>query len=379
MMDFLASLVAFPLTYLVPFLIVLTLVVFIHELGHFLVGRWCGVGVHAFSIGFGPELLGYTDKSGIRWKLCAIPLGGYVKFYGDENAASVPDQAALAAMSADERDLSLAGQSLVKRAAVVAAGPIANFLLTITIFFFMFLIYGQQVAAPIVEEVQPNGPAAEAGFLPGDELLSVDGQPVISFNDIQRIISISYDREVAVEVRRDGVEVDLVVTPERREMTDWLGQTQRIGVIGIVRTNKPEDYVTISYSIPGALWKALQETWFILERTWHFLSGLVLGQESVDQLGGPIKIAEVSGKVAEVGVLPLINLVALLSVSIGFLNLLPVPVLDGGHLLFYAIEAIRGKPLSPKIQEIGFRIGFALVLCLMVFVTFNDVINMIYG
>lgn len=378
-MDFLTSLVAFPLTYLLPFLVVLTLVVFVHEMGHFLVGRWCGVGVHAFSIGFGPELLGYTDKSGIRWKLCAIPLGGYVKFYGDENAASVPDQNALNAMSAEERDLSLAGQSLGKRAAVVAAGPIANFLLTIGIFFFMFLVYGQQVAAPIIDEVQPDGPAAQAGFLPGDEVLTVDDQSVMSFNDIQRIISIAYDREVAVQVRREGVAVDLVVIPERREMTDWLGQTQRIGVIGIVRTNTPDDYVTISYSVPGALWKSVEETWFIIDRTLHFLGGLIIGQESVNQLGGPIKIAEVSGKVAEIGVVPLINLVALLSVSIGFLNLMPVPVLDGGHLLFYAIEAVRGKPLSAKTQDIGFRIGFGLVLCLMVFVTFNDVINMLYG
>lgn len=378
-MDILTSVLAFPLTYLVPFLFVLTLVVFVHELGHFLVGRWCGVGVHAFSIGLGPELIGFTDKHGTRWKFSAIPLGGYVKFYGDENAASVPDQDALKQMSDEERNLSLAGKPVAQRAAVVAAGPIANFLLTIGIFFLMFWIYGQQVAAPIVERVQPDGPAAQAGFLPGDELIEIEGQRVISFNDVQRIVSISYDQEIDVIVLREGTEVPLVVVPERREVTDWLGDVQRIGVIGIERTTQADDYVTIHYSVLEAAGKAVAETWFILERTLMFLSGLIMGNESVDQLGGPIKIAEVSGKVAEIGILPLINLVALLSVSIGFLNLLPVPVLDGGHLLFYAIEAIRGKPLSEKTQDYGFRIGFGLIICLMLFVTFNDVVNLVTG
>jgi regulator of sigma E protease len=361
--------------YALPFLFVLTVVVFVHELGHFLVARLCGVRVLTFSIGFGPEIAGFFDKSGTRWRFAAIPLGGYVKVLGDENAASAPDHEALAALRPDERRASFAGQPVAKRAAIVAAGPFANFVLAIVVFAAIFMFSGRLEMAPIVDRLQPGSAAEVAGFLPGDKIVSIDGTPIRTFSDMQRIVSGSAGVTLEIEVERDGARVPLTATPQLREIQDGFGGTQRIGVLGISRSTADSKVVTVQrYGFFDAVALGAEETWFVVTRTGQFLAGLVAGRESADQLGGPLRIAQVSGQVATAGVAALFNLVAVLSVSIGLLNLVPIPMLDGGHLLFYAVEALRGRPLSERAQEMGLRIGLALVLMLMLFATWNDIV-----
>lgn len=371
------NLVAWIWANIVPFLFVLTIVVFFHELGHFLVARWCGVAVKVFSVGFGPELLGFTDRQGTRWRLSAIPLGGYVKFLGDENAASAPDRAAVEAMSAEERGRSFAAKSVGQRAAIVAAGPLANFILAVVIFTAIFSVYGREMVTPRVDGVVEGSAAEAAGFQVGDLILSIDGNEIASFTDLQRAVTVKAGEELSVVVDRGGEEVALSVTPQLQEITDRFGNKQRVGVLGIQRTEiGPSDIIAETYSLPEAALLAVQETWFVTERTLSYLGGVIVGRESPDQLGGPIRVAEVSAQVATIGVVALINLAAILSISIGLINLFPVPMLDGGHLLFFAIEAIRGKPLSERVQDIGFRIGLAAVLMLMIFATWNDIIHL---
>jgi len=360
------------LAVLLPFLFVLTVVVFIHELGHFLVARWCGVKVKAFYIGFGREIYGFYDRHGTRWRLAWIPLGGYVKFLDDENSASVPSKAALERMTADEQAGAFQTKSLAARSAIVAAGPIANFILAIVIFAVTFTFVGIQVTAPRVDELVPEGVAASAGFKPGDVIVSIDGQPIETFADMQRIVSGSADRQLSFEVNRGGVLLTLKVTPARREISDRFGNKMRVGVIGIRRSPAQTEWEYKRYGPIEAMGLGVRETVFIVSRTLSYLNDVIMGRESADQLGGPIRIAEVSGQVASVGFVPLLNLTAVLSVSIGLINLFPIPLLDGGHLLFYLIEAVRRKPLSERTQEIGFRIGLALVLMLMMFATWND-------
>jgi regulator of sigma E protease len=357
---------------LVPFLFVLTVVVFIHELGHFLVARWCGVKVQAFSIGFGREIWGFNDRYGTRWRLAWIPLGGYVKFIDDENGASVPSRDALERMSLSEREGAFQTKPLSQRAAVVAAGPIANFLLAIAIFSVIFAVVGVSVTAPRVDELMPGGAAEKAGFKPGDLIVSIDGTPIDSFNEMQRIVGNNADNELTFVIERDGAHLSLKAIPGRRELTDRFGNKLRVGVIGIKRTTKPQEWEYRRYGPLEAVWQGVKETQFIISKTISYVRDVILGRESADQLGGPIRIAEVSGQVASAGFVPLLNLTAVLSVSIGLINLFPIPLLDGGHLLFYALEAVRRRPLSERAQEIGFRIGLTLVLMLMMYATFND-------
>ena len=357
---------------LAGFLFVLTIVVFFHELGHFLVGRWCGVGVKVFSVGFGPELFGFTDRYGTRWKLSVLPLGGYVKFLGDESEAGGTDREAIDKMSATERRHAFASKGVAARAAIVAAGPIANFLLAIVIFTVIFSVYGREVTEARVDKVVPGGAAEMAGFKPGDVIRSIDGVQIGNFADFQRIVSISADTPLKVDLDRGGQRVTIVATPERKEITDRFGNKQRIGQLGIQRTTTADNMRTERYSVPKAFGMAVSETWFVIDRTLAYIGNLVIGRESADQIGGPIKVAQISGQVAELGLLPLINLAALLSISIGLINLFPVPMLDGGHLLFYLIEAVRGKPLPDHIQEYGFRMGFAALMLLMLFTIVND-------
>ncbi len=364
------------LGYLIPFLFVLTLVVFFHELGHFLVARRCGVRVLVFSIGFGPELFGFNDRHGTRWKLCAVPLGGYVKFFGDENAASVPDAAALAAMTDEERRHSFVHQSVARRAAVVVAGPVANFLLAIVIFAALFMVFGKPSTSPRVDAVQPGSAAEAAGFQPGDLVLTIDGRPVESFPDMQQIVSTSAGETLAFEVDRGGVKVTLKAIPTLKESKDRFGNVHRIGVLGITRSPSPDDTHFQPVGPLKALELGVQRTWFVVERTLSYIGGVISGREAADQLGGPIRIAQVSGQVATEGLPSLFSLTAVLSVSIGLLNLFPVPLLDGGHLLYYVIEAVRGKPLSDRAQEVGFRIGLAIVVMLMIFATYNDLLHL---
>jgi regulator of sigma E protease len=361
--------------YLIPFLFVLTIVVFFHELGHFLVARWCGVKVLTFSVGFGPEILGFNDRHGTRWKISAIPLGGYVKFFGDENAASAPDQATVASMSASERKQSFHHQSVGKRAAIVAAGPIANFILAIVIFAGIFMFHGRQSTTARVDAVQPGSAAAAAGFVPGDVITAINGRPIATFSDMQRVVSGSAGEPLEITVNRDGMRLVLRATPSLREVKDNFGNVHRIGVLGISRAMDPGD-ARLEKSPPlKALVEGVEETWFVVERTMSYLGGVIVGREAADQLGGPLRIAQVSGQVATLGFVALMNLAAVLSVSIGLLNLFPIPLLDGGHLLFYLIEAVRRQPLSERSQEIGFRIGLVLVAALMIFATRNDIMH----
>lgn len=364
------------MSYILPFLFVLTLVVFFHELGHFIVARWCKVDVKVFSIGFGREIFGFNDKKGTRWRLSWIPLGGYVKFAGDENAASAPDTDAIKNMSAEERAGNFHAKSLAQKAAVVVAGPVANFLLAIAIFAFIFTFIGQRQTLPLVDAVSDNSAASQAGFKEGDLVISIDGEPIESFGEMQRIVSISADQELAIIVKRRGAEVALKATPRKRETTDVFGNTIRRGLLGIRRSASPEGWVLKKYDPLTSVWMGTKETYFVISRTLSYLYDVITGREKADQLGGPIRIAQISGQVATAGFFALLNLGAVLSVSIGLINLFPVPMLDGGHLLFYGIEAVRGRPLSEKSQEIGFRIGLALVLMLMIFATWNDLIHL---
>jgi regulator of sigma E protease len=378
-LDIVAGLSAFGgglLGYLVPFLFVLTIVVFFHELGHFLVARWCGIKVLTFSLGFGPELAGFYDRHGTRWKISAVPLGGYVKFFGDENAASAPDRAAAAVMDDGEKRVSFVGQRVGARAAVVAAGPLANFLLAIAIFAGIFLVVGKQSTSARVDQVQPASAAAAAGFKPGDLVVSIDGEKIDSFSDMQRIVGISAGVPLKIVVERNGRQVELTATPQLKEIKDNFGNVHRLGVLGISRSMAAGDIKTEKLGPLQALAMGVQETWFVVDRTLAYIVGVFAGREAADQLGGPIRIAQVSGQVASAGFVALIHLTAVLSVSIGLLNLFPIPLLDGGHLLFYAIEAARGRPLSERAQEVGFRIGLAIVVMLMIFATFNDILHL---
>ena len=364
------------LSYALPFLFVLTVVVFFHELGHFWVARRCGVKVDAFAVGFGPELLGFNDRHGTRWKLCAIPLGGYVRFHGDDSAASTPDAKALSKMDEAEKRGSFFYKPVSQRAAVVAAGPIANFFLASVIFSLIFMIFGRQVTAPRVDTVQPGSAAAEAGLQSGDMVRSIDGAVIENFGDMQRIVSGSPDVPLKIVVQRGASEVTLTATPRRQEIKDNFGNTHRVGLLGVTRSTSREEIVTERYGPIESVKLGLAETWFVVERTLSYIGGIVRGTEATDQLGGPIRIAQISGQVANVSFAALLHLTAVLSVSIGLLNLFPVPLLDGGHLVFYAIEAIRGRPLSERAQEYGFRVGLALVLMLMLFATWNDIVHL---
>ncbi len=358
---------------IVPFLFVLTVVVFVHEMGHYLIGRMCGIGVKAFSIGFGPELFAFVDRHGTRWRIAAIPLGGYVKFVGDMNATSTPDAEEIEALSPEEQKIAFHTQPVWKRALTVFAGPAFNFILTIAVFAVMFAAYGRYVSEPMVAEVQPDSPAAAAGFMPGDRFVSVDGAEIESFADVQRIVSGRAGDEIVFVMMRDGEEVTLVATPALTERTDALGNIVRIGVIGVVNNEEMGQPRLITYSPGQAVLEGISETGHIIARTGQFLQRFVTGREDRCQLGGPVKIAEMSGKAAALGFEWLVQLVALLSVGIGFLNLLPIPPLDGGHLVFYAVEAVIRRPVPERVMEGIYRVGLLLVLVFMAFVFWNDI------
>ena len=362
--------------YVIPFLFVLSLVVFFHELGHFLIARWCGVRILVFSIGFGPEILGFNDRHGTRWKISAIPLGGFVKFFGDDNVASAASGAALAGMDTSERAHSFVFQPVRKRAAIVVAGPLANFVLAIVIFAAIFMLYGKQTMSARVDTVQPDSAAAAAGFQPGDLVTAINGEGVESFADMQRIVSESAGETLSITVERDGVQRVLKAAPALKDVKDTFGNVRHIGILGISRSMAEADLKFQPVAPPQAVWMGVKETWFVVDRTLSYLAGVIVGREAADQLGGPIRIAQMSGQVATIGFVALIHLAAVLSVSIGLLNLFPIPLLDGGHLLFYSIEALRGRPLSERAQEMGFRIGLAIVLMLMIFATFNDIVHL---
>ncbi|WP_240229256.1 RIP metalloprotease RseP [Devosia lacusdianchii] len=450
------------LSYVVPFLAVLTVIVFVHEMGHYLVARWNGVAIQTFSIGFGRELVGWDDRHGTRWRVSAIPLGGYVRFVGDMNAASTPDNDVIANASPELAPRLFANKNVWQRIAVVVAGPVANIILTFVILYALLLGYGRYTTAPVVREVVAGSVAEEAGIRVGDIFTSVDGYTVRGFEDFDRLVATSPQRSVSIELERDSQRQTIVLVPDAVEAEDRFGNSQRIGNIGVypyvlpatvgnviadsvaekagieagdtvisvdghavsnfqdfqqLIVVRPEQPVSILLERAGqamtielapeavevegqtigrigispgapeapemtlyrpgpveAVGMTFEEIRFIVQRTAAFLGDFFVGRGDVEQLGGPVKVAKVSGQVATLGIVALINLTALLSLNIGIFNLLPVPMLDGGHLMYYLVEAVRGRPLSMKVQEIGFRIGFALVLSLMVFTLFNDTI-----
>lgn len=375
MNEFLATFFSFDnivFTTIIPFLFVLTVVVFVHEMGHYLVGRWCGIGVDAFSVGFGPELVGFNDRRGTRWKLSAIPLGGYVKFVGDMSVTSDPSARDDDALSAEARRTAFHLQPVWKRAATVFAGPAFNFLLTIAVFAVMFSLYGRMISEPMVAEVRAGTPAEAAGFLPGDRFVSVDGQRVATFGDVQRLVSGRAGDPIVFVMARGEGEVTLTATPELVEQTDALGNVIRIGVIGVVNNEEMGQPRHIEYGPVESVAEAVKETGHIIARTGQFLQRFASGREDRCQLGGPVRIADMAGKAASLGFEWLVQLVAILSVGIGFLNLLPIPPLDGGHLAFYGVEAVMRRPVSERIMELFYKVGMVAVLAFMGFVFWND-------
>lgn len=356
----------FLIDYILPFLAVLTVLVFIHEMGHYLVARWCGVGIEAFSVGFGREIFGWNDKHGTRWKLCMIPFGGYVKFRGDSGAASTPDHEGNAG---NDDPSNFHNKPLAQRAAVVVAGPAANFLLAIFIFACMFTIWGQPFTKAMVSEVVPDSAAAEAGLQPGDLIVAADGENVASFEDLRRIVSLNLDRPLPLIVERDGNQISLDASPRVVEIEDQFGNASKVGMLGVRAVERGWRELGPG----GALVEAVRQTWVITTSTLSAVWDMITGHRSVEELRGPAGIAEISGQAAQFGLASLINIAAFLSISLGLINLFPIPMLDGGHLLFYAVEAVRGRPLGETTQEIGYRLGFAMVIGLMLVATFNDI------
>ncbi len=357
---------------ILPFLFVILVVVFVHEMGHYLVGRWCGIGASAFSLGFGPEIVGFTDRHGTRWKLSAIPLGGYVKFVGDMTVTSSrPDDSDL---DPGDRERAFHLAPVWKRFLTVLAGPGANFLLTIVVFTVFLSFYGRTVIEPVVNEVRPDSPAAAAGFEPGDRILSVDGRAIDEFSDIQKYVSGRTGDLITFLVERDRDQTVLKAAPRYIEQTDGAGNSVRIGIIGITSMAQGSEGVRHqTMGLGAAFVRSIAETGSILQRTLVFMKRFATGREDKCQLGGPVKIADLAGQAASQGFERLVELVALLSVGIGFLNLLPVPPLDGGHLVFYAVEGVMRRPVSERLLEVGYRVGFIVVLLFMGFVLFNDI------
>lgn len=379
---------------IIPFLLVLGVVVTVHELGHFLAAKALGTKIDRFSIGFGKAISSWTDKSGVEWRLGWLPIGGYVRFAGDENAASIPDAEDLAAM---RRDLVAQGRAseidryfhfkpIWQRAIIVAAGPFANFALAITIFAALLMSFGEMVLPFRVAAVSPDSAAAAAGFQVGDRVVAVNGREMSSFNEVQQLIRVRGGVPTSFVVLRGGTRTELTATPQWQVQDDPVAGKQRVGVLGLRPAQSAQDYIRVRYGVVEAVAEGTARTWDVLRTTVYYLGRMLTGQVSTDQLRGPLGIADVTKNVTKLGVqgapdlgsmlmgagLNLAQLAALISVSIGFMNLLPVPVLDGGHLMFYAYEAVTRRPLAAKVQAAGYRVGLALVLGLMLFATWND-------
>jgi len=352
------------------FILVIGPLVFIHELGHYLVGRWCGVKADVFSIGFGRELIGWTDKRGTRWKIGWLPLGGYVKFAGDMNPASTPSHEWLM-LPAEERAKTFQSKAVWQRFLIVAAGPVMNFLFAIILFMGIFGVIGypKSVAASTeITQVAPGSAAQRAGILAGDRIVSIGGREIEDFRQLAEYVVLRPGATTQVVVDRRHQQLRMTVTLADKELTDEFGNRTRAGELG-VRSNAMMLEKLPIQELPG---KAIAQTGDMLEAIVVTLGQLVVGDRSLDDLGGPIKTAQISGQQASLGLLPLLWLMAVISVNLGFINLLPIPMLDGGHLFFYLIEGARRKPLQPEAQEWAFKAGLAALLMLMIFVTLND-------
>lgn len=390
MLGFLQNLVI----YVVPFLIVLGVVVTVHELGHFLAAKWLGTAIDSFSIGFGRSIASWRDRAGVEWRIGWLPLGGYVKFTGDDNAASVPDTDDLDNMrsriAVREGEGALGRyfhfKPLWQRAIIVAAGPIANFILAIVIFAGLLMALGEPISPARVAGLRAGGAAEQAGFRIGDVVLEADGRKIESFTDLQSVVMLRSDTPVLFVVDRGGRRIEINATPRRGVSVDNLGKEHRLGQLGIEAERRPADFTWKRYGPVEAVVGGAKRTWQVVDTTVDYLGRLILGRETAEQLSGPLGMAQLSGDVAKktaevspslgalVGnsLITMLELVANISVGIGFINLLPVPVLDGGHLLFYAYEGVARRPLAAKVQAAGYRLGLALVLGLMLFATWND-------
>ena len=376
METFLSSLSDWALVGIPAILFVITFVVFFHELGHFLVARACGVAVETFSIGFGKEIVGWTDKKGTRWKISWLPLGGYVKFVGDENAASMPDREKLAGLSEKERISAFPLKPLWQRALVVSAGPLSNFVLAFLAFLVLFSTLGVKTLSTAVGGVQKDAPAAAAGIKAGDKITAIDGKPITMFGELQNRVQASKGKSLALDIDRDGQKLVVHVTPAKIEAKDIYGTPLTMLGIGVMRGDPtPENTVYIPLPLDKAPVLAAVQCWEIVATSLTYVWRMVSHRADSSQLSGPIGIATQAKSAASHGFYDLFYLMAFISVSIGLINLFPIPLLDGGHLLYYAFEGVLGRPLDERTQDVGFRLGLALVIGLMIFATWNDLVR----
>ena len=374
-----SSFISGGLGYILPFLLVLGVVVFVHESGHFWVGRLFGTRIDAFSIGFGRSVAKWKDRHGTEWKVGWLPLGGYVKFWGDEDATSLPNKARLERIAADpDAAASFHFKPLWQKALIVAAGPFTNFVFAVMVFAAVNMTAGVSTIPPVVATVLENSAAADAGLKEGDRIVRIDGREIDDFYEIARVMMLSDGEPVSLAYLRDGVLYEVSVTPRREEVVDQFGNKLSLYRLGVSRMGN-ETAVFQRLDPVSAVTQGVSQVYFLVEHTFTFIGGLISGREDVRQLSGPVGIAKTSGEVATLGWLPLIQLMAVLSVSVGLINLFPIPMLDGGHLMYYGIEAILRRPLGEQAQEYGLRIGLALVLSLMLFATWNDVMRIFWS
>ena len=365
--------ISFILSYLIPFLILIMIVVFIHEYGHYYFAKKYGVGVTDFSIGFGKEIFGWNDKSGTRWKLCWIPLGGYVKFFGDRNVFSQADQEKLIKQYNDEdRKKLFVLKPLYQRVLIVFGGPLANFILALLIFFSIYTFIGKDFTPAVINKVQNDSPAMIAGLKQNDIILEIDGNEVQSIMDVSKYITMSSADIIDFKVKRFSDEIILKVKPNTVLSEDNLGNKIQKRMVGIQLGAYNNEINHVKLGPVKALYHAANEVIYVSTASLKYIGSMIIGKADTSQLGGPIRIAKISGQVAEFGVLAFISMMAYISISLGLVNLFPIPMLDGGHLMFYTFEKILGRPLSQKTQEGFFRIGMILLLTLMFFTTFND-------
>ena len=359
--------------FIIPFIILILVVVFIHEYGHYYFAKRYGVGVTDFSIGFGKEIFGWNDKSGTRWKICWIPLGGYVKFFGDRNVFSQSDQEELLKKYNDEDKKKLfVLKPLYQRSLIVAGGPLANFILAIIIFFFIYTFVGKDFTPAMIDEVKKDSPAEVAGLMKNDIILEIDNTKVKSILDVSKLITMSTSEFINFKVSRYDESILLKVKPDNVDTEDSLGNKINKRMVGITLIPYNNEINHQKLGPTKALYYSINEVYFVTISSLKYLGSIIFGSGDSSQLGGPIRIAKISGQVAEFGLIPFLSMMAYISISLGLINLFPIPLLDGGHLMFYGFEKILGRPLSQKTQEGFFRIGMFLILSLMFFATFND-------
>ena len=361
------------MNYLIPFLILITVVVFIHEYGHYYFAKKYGVGITDFSIGFGREIFGWNDKSGTRWKICWIPLGGYVKFFGDRNVFSQSEQQDIInKYSEEDRQKLFILKPLYQRSIIVAAGPLANFVLAILIFIMIYMFVGKDMTPAVIEEVQEDSPAFIAGLKKNDKIVSIDNNNVQSIFEVSTFINISTSEIIEFVVLRNDQKVAILVKPNLVDGKDSLGNSVKKRMVGIKLSPLNNEFQKQPLVPSMAIYYSVKEVWFVTITSLKYLGKMVTGTADSSQLGGPIRIAKITGQVAEYGITPFFSMMAYISISLGLINLFPIPMLDGGHLMFYLFEKILGRPLSQKTQEGLFRIGLFFLISLMFFVTFND-------